>query len=106
MAAVNAEGPRACAAKIEALLQRYPSNPWTENKPAWDACRKELQRLILTEGGAFKDDWQGAQIRLWRFKSTSTTGIEGAARNWIAQVRSKLPAEGNVGASATEATGR
>ncbi len=106
MAATNTEGPRACMAKIEALLQRYPSNPWTENKSAWDACRKELQRLILTEGGSFKDDWQGTQIRLWGFKATSTTGLEGAARNWIAQVRAKLTAEGDAAASATEAAGR
>jgi hypothetical protein len=92
MAPTDTNGPAACADKIEALLQRYPVNPWTENKAKWDACRKDLQVLILTEGGAFKDDWQGAQIRLWGYKATSTTGLEGAARNWIAQVRAKLGA--------------
>lgn len=92
MAAPNTEGPRACIAKIEALLKRYPRNPWTENKSAWDACRKDLQKLILTEGGSYKDDGQGSQIRLWGFKATSTMGLEAAAQNWIVQVRTKLGA--------------
>lgn len=81
----------AAAARIEALLKGFPSSPWTD-KAAWEARLKELQVLILNEGGSFKSDWQGSQIRLWGYKATSTTGLTGAARNWITQVRDKLGA--------------
>lgn len=87
----TAEGALGCAARIEALLKGFPSSPWTD-KAAWEARLKELQVLILNEGGSFKSDWQGATIRLWGFKATSTTGLTGAARNWINQVRTKAGA--------------
>ncbi|MFN6055924.1 MAG: hypothetical protein ACK47C_07810 [Paracoccaceae bacterium] len=84
------KGARGCIAKIEAQLQLYPRNPWNENKAQWDTCHRDLQKLILTEGGSYKSDGMGSQVRLWGYKATSTTGLEGAARNWIVQVREKL----------------
>ena len=86
----TAQGARGCIAKLEAQLKLYPRNPWLENEAAWQACRRDLQKLILTEGGSYKHDGLGAQIRLWGYKATSTMGLEGAVRNWIAQVREKL----------------
>lgn len=86
----TAEGARGCIAKIEAQLQLYPRSPWLENEAAWNACRRDLQKLILTEGGSYKSDGMGSQVRLWGFKATSTMGLEAAARNWIVQVREKL----------------
>lgn len=88
----TAEGACGCIAKLEAQLQLYPRSPWLENEAAWNACRRDLQKLILTEGGSYRFDGMGAQVRLWGFKATSTMGLEGAARNWIAQVREKLRA--------------
>lgn len=88
---VTTNGALGCAARIEALLKSFPSNRW-DSKDAWETRLRELQVLILNEGGSYKNDWQGAQVRLWGFKATSTEGLTGAARNWITQVRAKLGA--------------
>lgn len=78
----------ATAARIEALLKSFPSNRWTD-KDAWETRLRELQVLILNEGGSWKNDWQGGRVSLLGYKATSTEGLTGAARNWITQVRAK-----------------
>ena len=87
-----AEGALGCAEKIEKVLALFPASRWTD-KEDWEARKADLQRLILDEGGSFRDDWNGATIRLWGCKATSTMGLTGAARNWIAQVRTKAGAQ-------------
>lgn len=37
-------------------------------------------------------DWKGARFALFGFRATSTSGLDGAIRNWIAQVRAKADA--------------
>jgi hypothetical protein len=88
-----ATGPMATAARIEALLNGFPASKW-DSKAQWEARMRELQVLILNEGGAFKDDWQGARLQLQGYRATCTHGLAGACRNWITQVRAKAqPAE-------------
>jgi hypothetical protein len=91
MPAVPSQGALACAARIEALLKGMPPSKW-QDRAAWEARLRELQVLILNEGGSFKDDWQGARVRLWGFTASSTSGLTGAAQNWITQVRAKAQA--------------
>jgi hypothetical protein len=82
-------GALAVAAQMETLLNTgFPRIRWDDPK-AWEAGLANLQKLILSEGGSFKDDWQGARVRLWGFTASSTQGLTMAARNWITQVREK-----------------
>lgn len=81
----------ACADRIEAMLKSFPRIK--HDDPAlWATRLRELQVLILNEGGSFKDDWQGGQVRLHGFKATSTVGLPAACRNWITQVTLKSAA--------------
>lgn len=81
----------ACAARIDAMLKSFPRIK--HDDPAlWATRLRELQVLILQEGGSFKDDWQGGQVRMHGFKATATTGLPFACRNWITQVRQKAAA--------------
>lgn len=93
-AKLPSEGALGCAARIEALLNGFPASRW-KSKTEWDARLRELQVLILNEGGSFKEDGLGARVQLWGFRASSTIGLTGAARNWITQVRAKAqPSEG------------
>ena len=97
------QGALACAQQMETILNAMPRSRWTNSAldnrrpedPAWVEGTRLLQRLILTEGGSFKDDWQGARVRLHGFTASSTGGLLAACRNWITQVRAKsVPPEG------------
>lgn len=92
MAAKHLAGPPlpALIKKVEAALAAFPASPYEgglRKSDAWTAAVTALQKLILIEGGSYRDDWQGAFVRLWGLKSTSTTGLHGAAKNWLAQAR-------------------
>ena len=88
---LRTNGALACAGRIEAILKSFPRIKH-DDPTLWAARLSELQVLILNEGGSYKDDWQGAQVRLWGFKATSTMGLTGACRNWITQVTLKSDA--------------
>ncbi len=85
------QGALGCADRIEALLNGFPKSRW-DSKTEWETRLRELQVLILSEGGSFKDDWQGARVHLWGFRASSTSGLVAACRNWVTQVRAKLGA--------------
>jgi hypothetical protein len=77
-----------CIPKLEAALANFPRR--FTHPTDWTLRIGALQKLILTEGGAFSSDGLGSTVRLYGYKATSTTGLEGAVRNWIVQVREKL----------------
>lgn len=36
--------------------------------------------------------WEGCAVACWRLRSSSTSGVEGALRNWVTQARTKVAA--------------
>lgn len=65
----------------------------------WNRRRVILARhaeaLAEQLGGRINDRWDGCRVRLCGIAATSTTGIEGALRNWIAAAHRRIE-EGRV----------
>ncbi len=48
------------------------------------------RRLEEEVGARFRDRWDGAAVRISGIRSTSTTGVAGALRNWLKAARRKI----------------
>ena len=97
----RSQGALAVADRMDALLTTFPRVRW-DDRASFEARKTDLIKLILGEGGSYRDDWNGARVNLWGYAATSTSGLTGAARNWILQVRTKARFDGaDLGAGST-----
>lgn len=54
------------------------------------AIMKQVAKSLTdTLGARIKDDWNGARVRIQGVQATSTSGLIGALRNWLAAVERK-----------------
>ena len=84
------DAARAYSTRLARLLDALPS--YLDDKPAYIAAIACIKLAIAEQGGAVRDDWNGARVRLHGISATSTTGVAGACRNWITQVTLKAAA--------------
>lgn len=75
---------------LTTLLKDTPSS--RDDRAAYDAFVTRIKAQIVSWGGAFRDDWNGARLSLGGFRATATSGFLAACHNWIAQVRAKAVA--------------
>jgi hypothetical protein len=55
------------------------------HEDARNAALYDLKATIEAHGGKVEDRWDGARVRIFGLRATSTTGLEGACRNWMTQ---------------------
>lgn len=87
--------------KVDSLLHEIDeaTGPFVAREASeWHARRRaELERVakILTEthGAKLNSRWDGAAVKLAGIRSTSTSGLESALRNWREAARRKLEKE-------------
>ena len=72
--------------EAHAAVPVYRCDTRAADLPAREATLAALRVLIGRHGGATRQTWHGAQVRLCGFRATSTSSLEGAVLNWIAQV--------------------
>ena len=79
---------------VRAELKRYGETvpPYDFNKyDAWrtarDTALRELKAELEKRGAVFRETTGGYAIRLAGLRATSTSGIVGAAGNWLVQAR-------------------
>jgi hypothetical protein len=85
----NVPSPAALAfhAQLHGMIRALPS--FTTDRPGFDAGISRIKLAIVEAGGAVRDDWNGARIRVHGFSASSTTGVAGACTNWLQQVTLK-----------------
>jgi hypothetical protein len=81
-------------ARLYGLVQALPG--FQDDRPGYDAGIARIKAAIVEAGGAVRNDWNGARVRVHGFSATSTTGVAGACRNWMTQVTLKA-AEATMG---------
>lgn len=59
---------------------------------------RRLVAIIEGWGGTVEARWDGAVVRIYGLRATSTSGTEGACRNWLAQLAKRWAAEALEGA--------
>lgn len=89
----------AAADALEAELARLPKisaatdGDWRASHDRYRRAVEDLRERLMARDtdrpSTCKMDWNGARFALHGFRATSTTGLEGAIRNWIAQIRAK-----------------
>ncbi len=89
----DAQGATALADRLDALLTSFPTRRH-DDPTRWEDCRRDLFNMITGDGGAIRDDWNGARVSLWGITCTCTAGLTGAVRNWINKVRAKTAFDG------------
>ncbi len=82
--AVDPARIQAAAARLRAGLAKLPASRW-DHREDYDAGIKAIAQIILDEGGGFHNRYDGSRVRMHGIASTSTTGLAGACRNWLAR---------------------
>lgn len=91
------------ADELELLLNRLPKIRADADTATYHASRlnytnalHNLKTKLMTRTThrptTLAESWNGARFAMLGFRATATTGLEGAMRNWIAQVRKKAGA--------------
>ena len=96
--AADLKAARAFYADLAAALDRVPvpvgytAAEWKASDEPRKAARAAIVALIERHGGAVHDDWRGSAVRLFGLRASSTSSLENACRNWMAQVTLKSAA--------------
>lgn len=87
--------------ELARALDRIPSYSYAhpEVTAARDTAQAAVVALIEAKGGAVIKKFDGTTVRLFGLRASSTTGLEGACRNWIAQLTLKSMAAQYGGAA-------
>jgi hypothetical protein len=73
------------ARRLRDALAMLPASRW-EHRAEYDAEIEKIKAIVQSEGGALIDQhWNGAIIRMHGIRSTSTSGVAQACRNWLAR---------------------
>jgi hypothetical protein len=77
-------------------LDKFLDQPWPPrhiNRDAYDLRLQALKDLIGREGGQSSETAMGFSVSIGGVRSTSTSSLSGATRNWITAVRKKAAAQ-------------
>ncbi|RWR32495.1 hypothetical protein D2T31_00490 [Sinirhodobacter populi] len=90
--AVDLAGARAFYPELAAALKKVPAYSYAnklETEKARNTALHAVKALIEANGGKIRNDWQGAAVRIFGLRATSTSGLEAACWNWMTQVTLK-----------------
>ncbi len=79
-------------ARLAAMVNDLPG--FQDDRTGYAAGIARIKLAIVEAGGAVRDDWNGARVRVHGFSATSTMGVAMACRNWMTQVTIKAAAAG------------
>jgi len=82
-------------ASLSAAMAEIGASPGISGDRDWWVRRRAVMaQLAITLASdptvIVKDDGNGCRVRIDRIAATSTSGLEGALRNWISAARRKL----------------
>lgn len=95
MSKINFTAAQAFHTELSAELKKVPTFSYSDPETSNAARAKvydQIKALIETKGGAVRERWDGASINLYGLRASSTSGFEGACRNWISQLTVKAMA--------------
>lgn len=73
----------------------FDEDPSTWLQRRENEARNLTRRLTSVFDARIKDDWQGAAVKIAGIRSTSTQGLWGAVRNWLAAADKRIAAGGS-----------
>lgn len=102
MSKINFAEAQAFHTELSTVLKKVPTFSYSDpeaSKAARDKVYDRIKALIETKGGVVRERWDGTSISLFGLRASSTSGFEGACRNWIAQLTVKAIAAQMGGAA-------
>lgn len=94
MSKINLAAAQAFSPELNKALNRIP--PYSYKNAEVEAARMAAQAAVLAlvegAGGKVSKPLGGVAISLFGIRASSTSGFEGACRNWIAQLTIKSTA--------------
>lgn len=86
--------------EIEARLveAERQAGTYSDDPGGWHARHRLSMQLLACElarecGASINDRWDGARVRIGGIAVSSTSGVAGALRNWLAAARKRLERE-------------
>lgn len=87
-------------ARVAELLEdaERAAGTYADDPSGWHARHRfEMERvkIMLKDGfgASFSDQWDGARVRIAGVRSSSTSGVAGALRNWLIASRKRIEQE-------------